>query len=99
MSCSTPPGTRLSIDNSLGSLRLQVQYTADHVFPAPIYESLKNLLLQSVQNNVSGFVDVFKHTSFVLFADCYYEYSLCFGGNSSQQNGSCTAFSKDFYAQ
>ncbi|EFA04666.1 GTPase-activating protein isoform X1 [Tribolium castaneum] len=45
---STPPGTRLSKDNSLGSLRLQVQYNEDRVFPAEIYESLKHLLLKSV---------------------------------------------------
>ncbi|KAH1024381.1 hypothetical protein HUJ05_003871 [Dendroctonus ponderosae] len=44
---STPPGTRLSSDNSLGSLRLQVQYTEDRVFPAAIYDNLKSLLLQS----------------------------------------------------
>ncbi|KAL3282181.1 hypothetical protein HHI36_005375 [Cryptolaemus montrouzieri] len=45
---STPPGTRLSSDNSLGSLRLQVQYTEDKVFPAQVYEPLRTLLLQSV---------------------------------------------------
>uniref|UniRef100_A0A6P7GUC3 GTPase-activating protein-like n=1 Tax=Diabrotica virgifera virgifera TaxID=50390 RepID=A0A6P7GUC3_DIAVI len=44
---STPPGTRLSSDNSLGSLRLQIQYTEDRVFPASVYEDLKNLLLES----------------------------------------------------
>lgn len=47
---STPPGTRLSTDNSLGSLRLQVQYNEDRVFPAVIYEPLRNLLLKSVQD-------------------------------------------------
>ncbi|GLV39157.1 Ras GTPase activating protein 1 [Carabus blaptoides fortunei] len=47
-SCSTPPGTRLSSDNSLGSLRLKIQYTADHVFPSEAYEPLCALLLQSV---------------------------------------------------
>ncbi|XP_060517698.1 GTPase-activating protein [Cylas formicarius] len=45
---STPPGTRLSNDNSLGSLRLQVQYTEDRVFPASVYDNLRNLLLQSI---------------------------------------------------
>ncbi|CAG9768279.1 unnamed protein product [Ceutorhynchus assimilis] len=45
---STPPGTRLSSDNSLGSLRLQVQYTEDRVFPAAIYDNLKTLLFQSL---------------------------------------------------
>ncbi|KAJ8950517.1 hypothetical protein NQ318_015261 [Aromia moschata] len=45
---STPPGTRLSSDNSLGSLRLQVQYTEDRVFPANVYDHLKHLLLQSI---------------------------------------------------
>ncbi|KAK9888486.1 hypothetical protein WA026_000737 [Henosepilachna vigintioctopunctata] len=45
---STPPGTRLSCDNSLGSLRLQVQYTEDKVFPAEIYDPLRRMLLQSV---------------------------------------------------
>lgn len=53
--CSTPPGTRLSVDNSLGSLRIQVQYTADHVFPARVYEPLRSLLLQSVHTTVSYF--------------------------------------------
>ncbi|KAL1490589.1 hypothetical protein ABEB36_013257 [Hypothenemus hampei] len=45
---STPPGTRLSCDNSLGSLRLQVQYTEDRVFPASVYSNLKALLLESL---------------------------------------------------
>ncbi|XP_050309453.1 GTPase-activating protein isoform X2 [Anthonomus grandis grandis] len=45
---STPPGTRLSSDNTLGSLRLQVQYTEDRVFPAGVYENLKTLLLSSL---------------------------------------------------
>ncbi|XP_066251127.1 GTPase-activating protein [Euwallacea similis] len=46
---STPPGTRLSSDNSLGSLRLQVQYTEDRVFPAATYDNLKALILQSLR--------------------------------------------------
>nr|CAI5844234.1 unnamed protein product [Callosobruchus analis] len=45
---STPPGTRLSGDNSLGSLRLQIQYTEDRVFPASVYDDLKKLLLESI---------------------------------------------------
>ncbi|CAH1105681.1 unnamed protein product [Psylliodes chrysocephalus] len=44
---STPPGSRLSSDNSLGSLRLQIQYTEDRVFPSSVYDGLKNLLLES----------------------------------------------------
>ncbi|XP_055373374.1 GTPase-activating protein isoform X2 [Condylostylus longicornis] len=48
-SCATPPGTRLSCDNSLGSLRLKIVYSADHVFPLATYDSLLNLLLQSVE--------------------------------------------------
>ncbi|XP_056648624.1 GTPase-activating protein [Diorhabda sublineata] len=44
---STPPGTRLSSDNTLGSLRLQIQYTEDRVFPASVYDGLKKLLLES----------------------------------------------------
>lgn len=47
-SCATPPGTRLSCDNSLGSMRLQLVYTADHVFPLATYDALLNILLQSV---------------------------------------------------
>lgn len=47
-SCATPPGTRLSSDNSLGSLRLKLVYTADHVFPLATYDNLLNLLLQSL---------------------------------------------------
>ncbi|XP_020290837.1 GTPase-activating protein isoform X2 [Pseudomyrmex gracilis] len=41
---STPPGTL----PSLGSLRLKIHYTADHVFPSEVYDRLRNLLLQSV---------------------------------------------------
>lgn len=52
-SCATPPGTRLSVTNMLGSLRLNVQYTADHVFHAQVYEPLRNLLLQVKQSKVS----------------------------------------------
>ncbi|KAB0798318.1 hypothetical protein PPYR_09311 [Photinus pyralis] len=48
-SCATPPGTRLSVNSTLGSLRLNVQYTADHVFPSFVYEPLRKLLLQSIQ--------------------------------------------------
>lgn len=47
-SCATPPGTRLSCDNSLGSMRLQLVYTADHVFPLANYDDLLNMLIQSV---------------------------------------------------
>lgn len=50
---STTQGTRLSVDNSLGSLRLQVLYTADHVFPGHVYEPLRTMLMQSVKTNVS----------------------------------------------
>lgn len=52
-SCSTPPGTRLSSDNSLGSLRLKIQYTADHVFSKDAYQPLCALLLQSIDITVS----------------------------------------------
>lgn len=52
---STPPGTRLSSDNSLGSLRLQIQYTEDRVFPANVYDNLKNLLLESLNVQVRHF--------------------------------------------
>ncbi|XP_022912697.1 GTPase-activating protein [Onthophagus taurus] len=47
-SCSTPPGTRLSGENMLGSLRLQIQYTADHVLPLEKYARLCTLLLNSI---------------------------------------------------
>ncbi|EAT48915.1 AAEL000093-PA [Aedes aegypti] len=46
--CATPPGTRLSCDNSLGSLRLKLIYTADHVFPLATYDHLLNILIQSI---------------------------------------------------
>lgn len=49
-SCATPPGTRLSCENSLGSLRLQLNYQADHVFPLANYDHLLNLLIQSVDH-------------------------------------------------
>lgn len=51
-SCATPPGTRLSSsDSSLGSLRLKLLYTADHVFPLATYDCLMNLIIQSVDQN------------------------------------------------
>ncbi|XP_053668607.1 GTPase-activating protein [Anopheles marshallii] len=46
--CATPPGTRLSCDNSLGSLRLKLNYTSDHVFPLATYDQLYNVLIQSI---------------------------------------------------
>lgn len=52
-SCATPPGTRLSSDNSLGSLRLKLVYTADHVFPLATYDSLLNLLIQSLDTPIT----------------------------------------------
>ncbi|KOC63546.1 Ras GTPase-activating protein 3 [Habropoda laboriosa] len=41
---STSPGTL----PGLGSLRLKIHYTTDHVFPSAMYDRLRNLLLQSV---------------------------------------------------
>ncbi|XP_044580930.1 GTPase-activating protein isoform X2 [Cotesia glomerata] len=41
---SSPPGTL----PGLGSLRLKLHYTADHVFPSEMYDRLRSLLLQSV---------------------------------------------------
>ncbi|XP_031838164.1 ras GTPase activating protein 1 isoform X2 [Nomia melanderi] len=43
-STSTPTG----VLPGLGSLRLKIHYTADHVFPSAMYDRLRNLLLQSV---------------------------------------------------
>ncbi|XP_076662029.1 ras GTPase activating protein 1 [Halictus rubicundus] len=43
-STSTPPVTL----PGLGSLRLKIHYTADHVFPSAMYDRLRYLLLQSV---------------------------------------------------
>lgn len=51
-SCATPPGTRLSSDNSLGSLRLKLVYSADHVFPLATYDNLLNLLIQSLEQPI-----------------------------------------------
>ncbi|CAG4963391.1 unnamed protein product [Parnassius apollo] len=47
---ATPPGTRLSAAGSatLGSLRLLLQYTIDHVFPIHHYRQLEELFLRSV---------------------------------------------------
>ncbi|XP_037300803.1 GTPase-activating protein [Manduca sexta] len=47
---ATPPGTRLSAAGSatLGSLRLLLQYTVDHVFPIHQYRRLEELFLRSV---------------------------------------------------
>lgn len=47
-SCATPPGTRLSYENSLGSLRIKLHYQSDHVFPLANYDHLLNLLIQSI---------------------------------------------------
>ncbi|XP_041974555.1 GTPase-activating protein [Aricia agestis] len=48
---ATPPGTRLSAagGSALGSLRLLLQYTVDHVFPLTHYSDLEQLFLCSVQ--------------------------------------------------
>ncbi|CAG9864398.1 unnamed protein product [Phyllotreta striolata] len=60
---SRPPGTRLSKDSplgsSLGSLRLHVQYAEDRVFPAKVYEDLKNLLLESTNIQPVTFTSVY----------------------------------------
>lgn len=47
---STPPGTRLSeLNNSAhGSMRLQLQYNVDYVFPLECYRRLEELFLKSV---------------------------------------------------
>ncbi|XP_069689652.1 ras GTPase-activating protein 3 isoform X2 [Periplaneta americana] len=42
----TPPGTH---QDSLGSLRLKIHYTADHVFSSHVYDRLRHLILQSTQ--------------------------------------------------
>ena len=47
-SCATPPGTRLSKANSLGSMRIQLVFTSDYVFPLATYDDLLNLLLKSL---------------------------------------------------
>jgi Ras GTPase-activating protein 3 len=47
-SCATPPGTRLSCENSLGSLRIKLHFMADQIFPLANYDHLLNLLIQSV---------------------------------------------------
>jgi Ras GTPase-activating protein 3 len=52
---ATPPGTRLSAAGSatLGSLRLKLQYTVDHVFPLEHYKKLEELFLRSVHQKVN----------------------------------------------
>jgi Ras GTPase-activating protein 3 len=52
-SCATPPGTRLSSSDasSMGSLRLNLNYIAENVFPLATYDSLFNILLQSVDQS------------------------------------------------
>lgn len=58
-SCATPPGTRLSGDSTIGSLRLKILYTADHVFPLATYDDLMNLLLESVDQRPITLSSVF----------------------------------------
>ncbi|KAM7358389.1 ras GTPase activating protein 1 [Cochliomyia hominivorax] len=58
-SCATPPGTRLSGDSTIGSLRLKILYTADHVFPLATYDDLMNLLLESVEQRPITLSSVF----------------------------------------
>lgn len=52
---ATPPGTRLSAAGSaaLGSLRLLLQYTVDHVFPLDHYRQLEECFLRSVHQKVT----------------------------------------------
>lgn len=49
-SSATPPGTRLSGENTLGSMRLQLVYSADYVFPLANYDQLLNMLLKSLDH-------------------------------------------------
>lgn len=49
-SSATPPGTRLSGENTLGSMRLQLVYSADYVFPLVNYDLLLNMLLKSLDH-------------------------------------------------
>lgn len=44
--------------DELGSLRLNIVYTEDHVFPSECYSDLTDLLLQSARMEVSLFVCV-----------------------------------------
>lgn len=44
--------------DELGSLRLNIVYTEDHVFPSESYSDLTDLLLQSANMEVSFFVSV-----------------------------------------
>lgn len=44
--------------DELGSLRLNIVYTEDHVFPSESYSDLTDLLLQSVQMEVGHLVGV-----------------------------------------
>lgn len=52
---ATPPGTRLSAAGgaALGSLRLLLQYTVDHVFAIHHYRRLEELFLRSVTQKVN----------------------------------------------
>lgn len=43
---SSSPGTH---QDNLGTLRLKIHYTADHVFPSHVYKALRQLILQSAQ--------------------------------------------------
>jgi hypothetical protein len=44
-----PPGAH---QDSLGTLRLNIHYTADHVFSSHVYDPLRQLILQSTQIEV-----------------------------------------------
>jgi len=54
--CSKSPGNSSSSpgahQDSLGTLRLKIHYTADHVFPSHVYTALRQLILQSAQTEV-----------------------------------------------
>lgn len=70
---ATPPGTRLSAAGSatLGSLRLLLQYTVDHVFSIQHYRQLEELFIRSVHQKVYQYNLLFTNDNpFVCYSYC-----------------------------
>lgn len=90
------PASARGHSNSLGSLRLNIQYTADHVFSSHVYNSLRELLLQSINaevcNDFKSYSSLLrkKLEEFLLFSACNIKCCIHTWCYNSQQGRYCS---------
>lgn len=61
---------------NLGSLRLRIHYVSDYVFSSHFYDSLRNLLLSSLETKVTKFLIIQKVFILTLYIKFYYNNNL-----------------------